>query len=61
MMFRIRENLKKTMLDQEPDNYINPSKLSKRERSVLKEAFLAVSRLQNFTAAAFRVDEFGGF
>ncbi len=55
MMFRIRENLKKLMLGLEADNYINPSKLSKRERLVLKEAIVATSRLQAFTGATFRI------
>jgi len=46
MMFRIRENVKKVRQGKEPDNYINPYKLSKRERRLLKEALTVISRLQ---------------
>jgi CBS domain-containing protein len=56
MMFRIRENLRKLEQGLEPDNYINPYLLSKREQNVLREAFLAVDRLQNFIGTAFMVD-----
>jgi len=56
MNFRTRENLRKASLGLEPDNYINPYKLSKREQNVLREAFLAISRLQSFTGSYFRVE-----
>lgn len=56
MNFRTRENLRKASLGLEPDNFINPYKLSKREQNVLREAFLAVSRLQSFTGSYFRVE-----
>lgn len=56
MMFRIRENLRKASLGQEPDNYINPYNLSKRESMALKEAIQAVNRLQSFTGSVFRVE-----
>lgn len=53
MMFRIRENLKKVNRGEKPDNYINPTNLSKQEREILKDAITAVSRLQKLTAATF--------
>jgi CBS domain-containing protein len=53
MMFRMRENLRKLSLGLIPDNYINPSNLSERERSVMRESFLAVDRLQSITGLAF--------
>lgn len=53
MMFRMRENLRKLSLGLIPDNYINPSNLSERERSVMRESFLAVDRLQTITGLAF--------
>ncbi len=56
MNFRTRENLRKVSLGLAADNYINPYKLSKREQNVLREAFLAVSRLQSFTGSYFRVE-----
>lgn len=56
MTFRIRENLRKYSLGLEPDNYINPYVLSKMESLALKEALLAVDRLQSFTGAVFRVE-----
>ncbi len=55
MMFRIRESLKKIKQGQPPDNYITPKNMSKRERAILKEAFLAVDRLQNLTSYAFHI------
>lgn len=54
--FRNRENLRKISLGLKPDNYINPYKLSKREQAVLREAFEAVHRLQNYTGSYFRVE-----
>lgn len=56
MMFRIRENLRKLSLGLIPDNYMNPENLSKRQRSVLRESFLAIDRLQTATAVAFQVE-----
>ncbi len=58
MTFRNRENLRKSSIGLAPDNYLNPYKLSKREQSVLKEAFKAINRLQNFTGSYFRVEGF---
>lgn len=56
MIFRLRENLRKLSLGSTLDNYINPDNLSKRERSVLRESFLAVDRLQTITGVAFQVE-----
>lgn len=56
MSIRLKLNLDKFTQDLPADNYINPYKLSKRETNVLRHSFLAVSRLQNFTGATFRVD-----
>ena len=53
MMFRMRENLRKLSVGLIPDNYINPSNLSERERSVMRESFLAVDRLQSITELVF--------
>lgn len=53
MMFRIRENLRKHQLGQSPDNYINPNRLSKREREILKEALSVIVRLQKLTERNF--------
>ncbi len=55
MMFRIRENIKKLKQGREPDNYVNPNKLSKREQALLKDAFTAVSRLQKLTSNRFSI------
>ncbi len=55
MMFRIRENLKKAKQGKEPDNYINPHLLSKREQSILKDSFSAISRLQKLTSNSFSI------
>jgi CBS domain-containing protein len=55
LMFRIRENLKKVKQGKPADNYINPYNLSKREQSILKDAFSAVNRLQKITSNTFSV------
>ncbi len=53
MMFRIRQSLLQIDKGKEPDNYITPDDLTKREKAALREAFLAVDRLQNLTGHAF--------
>lgn len=55
MMFRIRENLKKAKQGKEPDNYINPHHLSKREQALLRDAFSVISRLQKLTSNHFSI------
>jgi len=57
MMFRIRENVRKLVQGREPDNYINPYKLTRREQALLKDAFSVITRLQKITALQF--GEFG--
>lgn len=56
MMFRIRENLRKIELGLPLDNYISPENLSKSDRLVLRQSFLAVDRLQMKTGIAFQVE-----
>jgi len=53
MMFRIKQSLAQIDMGKEPDNYITPDDLNKREKAALREAFLAVDRLQNQTGHAF--------
>lgn len=55
MMLRIRQSLLQLSRGEQPDNYINPNNLSKRDKAALREAFLAVDRLQNLTGHAFYV------
>ncbi|MCG8400884.1 MAG: DUF294 nucleotidyltransferase-like domain-containing protein [Firmicutes bacterium] len=55
LMFRNRENLKKVKQGREPDNYINPHRLSKREQALLKDAFTAIARLQKLTSNRFSI------
>lgn len=53
MMFRIRQSLLQIDKGEEPDNYIAPEDLSKREKTALREAFLAVERLQILSGHSF--------
>ena len=53
MMFRIRQSLHQISIGKQPDNYINPNELTKRNKAALREAFLAADRLQNLTGHAF--------
>lgn len=56
LMFQIRENLEKVKQGRQPDNYIDPYSLRKRERLILKDALAGVS------AAQKRVqDDYGAF
>lgn len=55
LLLRIRENLNKLKKGLPADNYVNPYLLSKREQSLLKEAFLAVNRLQKITSNAYNI------
>ncbi len=53
MTLRIRHNLLQIDKGKEPDNYITPEDLNKKEKAALREAFLAVERLQILTGQAF--------
>ncbi len=55
MMFRIRRAVSLISQGYEPDNYINPYKLSRKEKSQLKDSLLTVNKLQNLTAQTFRL------
>ncbi len=55
MMFRIREAVEKMSRGEEPDNYINPYTLNKKEQSLLRESFIAVSRIQEFAEKHFLI------
>lgn len=58
LMLRLRDALQKIKQGAEPDNYINPEELSRKEQSLLKESLLVVNRLQTLTAHAFRAQNF---
>lgn len=53
MMLRLRENLKKIRQGKEADNYLNPYRLSRTEQMLLKDALLAIIRLQKLTSKHF--------
>ncbi|MBE0467263.1 MAG: CBS domain-containing protein [Candidatus Desulforudis sp.] len=53
LMFRTREGLRKLRQGAEPDNYLRPGALSKREQEILKDALSVISRLQNITSSRF--------
>jgi CBS domain-containing protein len=53
MMFRIQESLRQISQGQQPDNYITPDALSKKEKAILRESFLAADKLQNLTGHTF--------
>jgi CBS domain-containing protein len=53
MMFRIKQSIKQISDGVIPDNYIAPHELSRKEKAILREAFLAVDRIQTMTAGAF--------
>jgi len=55
MMFRIKNAVEKMKQGREPDNYIAPGRLTRKERTMLKESLLVVDHLQTLTAHAFHV------
>lgn len=55
LMFRIKNAVEKRKKGLEPDNYLDPGDLTRKERSLLKESLLIVNRLQSLTAHAFHV------
>jgi CBS domain-containing protein len=52
-MLRFREQADNIIKGKEPDNYINPEKLSKQERGLLKDAFRVVENFQEFLRHSF--------
>ncbi|MBT9173200.1 MAG: Inosine-5'-monophosphate dehydrogenase [Syntrophomonadaceae bacterium] len=53
MMFRIRQSVLQLDKGMEPDNYIAPGDLNKKEKVALREAFLAVDYLQILAGHSF--------
>lgn len=56
LMLRLRLNLRRMAEGKKPSNYVSPRRLTRRELAMLKDALLAVSRLQKFTGVTFRVE-----
>lgn len=52
---RLKERLYKVQIGQKPDNYINPARLSKLERDLLKDVFKIVDKLKKFLFAHFKL------
>ncbi|MDD3465988.1 MAG: putative nucleotidyltransferase substrate binding domain-containing protein [Campylobacterales bacterium] len=52
---RLKERLYKINIGQQPDNYINPQRLSKLERDLLKDVFKIVDKLKKFLFAHFKL------
>jgi CBS domain-containing protein len=52
-MLRFREQADKIIKGKEPDNYINPEKISKQERGLLKDAFRVVENFQEVLKHSF--------
>ena len=57
MQIRIVHQIRLIENGQEPDNYIDPSEISDREKHTLKEAFEVINRLQGYLKNEFRVLE----
>lgn len=55
MMLRIRDAVSKQKQGIDPDNYISPGELGRKEQSLLKESLLVINRLQLLAAHTFRV------
>ncbi|WP_457626224.1 putative nucleotidyltransferase substrate binding domain-containing protein [Persephonella sp.] len=52
---RLRTQLEKIKAGKKPDNYINPEKLTKFERDLLKDAFKVVKKFQEMLGIHFRL------
>ena len=55
MLFRIKDAAAKRKKGLEPDNYIDPNKLTNHEYALLRDALVMVGRLQSITRRAFPV------
>jgi CBS domain-containing protein len=55
VFFRLRQNLHLALAGEEPDDWLNPKTLTRRERGRLVSALKAAARLQNLTARSFLV------
>lgn len=53
MLLRIRHQIDQIKEGQQPDNFVNPDKLSRSERSLLKGYFTAISNLQSYLESHF--------
>ncbi len=53
MLFRIKDAADKRKKGLQPDNYIDPDKLSNHEYALLRDALVMVGRLQNITRGIF--------
>jgi len=56
LRLRVRFNLEKIAQKQEPDNYINPQKLTMLERDLLKDSFKIVNRFKKFISYHFKLN-----
>ncbi len=53
MLFRIKDAVAKRQKGLEPDNYIDPNKLSNHEYALLRDALVMVNRVQGITKGIF--------
>ncbi len=53
MTLRIKQSLLQLSRGELPDNYVNPDELNKKEKAALREAFIAVDRMQSLVSHAF--------
>lgn len=53
VMFRIRANVEKRAKGKPTDNYITPALLSKKQRTLLKDALMAVDHMQKLVSSHF--------
>ncbi|MFW6308119.1 MAG: putative nucleotidyltransferase substrate binding domain-containing protein, partial [Campylobacterales bacterium] len=56
LTLRLNTQLQSIELGREPDNYINPSSLSKFERDLLRDIFKLVDKLKKLTTHHFRLN-----
>lgn len=55
MLVRVRHHASVIHQGREPDNYVNPAELSIIQRTMLKEAFKAIDRLQRLLALRYEL------
>jgi CBS domain-containing protein len=53
MMFKIQANVEKLASGKVPDNYIQPSTMSRKQRNLLKDSLLAVVQMQKMISSDF--------
>jgi CBS domain-containing protein len=55
MLLRIQHQFDQIDLGRQPDNFINPYKLSNLEKKIIKDAFFLIAKIQDLIIERYKV------